>query len=247
MNGLLYVVFGEQYDRLAAHTIAYSRQFTNLPICVLTNVRNRDKKWNQVLGVSFQEYDLDQNENRDIKTSMINRSPFDKTIYLDCDSVVQKPGIDSIFDLLTDKDMVLNLYLIWKVGDKVVRLCKKHMIEARVELPLKVYNGAFICFKKNSKVQDFFVSWNDLWKKTGRGREMFVMACAIKKSSLDVMDVTTIEHRIFSPNSPLPDCIIQHNYNSYGDKDFFRDFNLPRIRENKPFDGDSSDWNWVEF
>ena len=65
-DGILMVVFGEQYDTLAAHTVAYSRQFTDIPIVILSNVAQRDVKWDSITNVSFIDIDRPQNENRQI-------------------------------------------------------------------------------------------------------------------------------------------------------------------------------------
>jgi len=246
-RGIIYVVFGQGYDKLAAHTVSYSRQFTNLPICILTNTHERNKKWDKIKDVSFVEFNLPQDDNRHIKTNMINYTPFDETLCLDCDSVIQRFGIEKTFDLLDGYDMVLNLCLAWKSGEQVLRLYKKVMNITGVELPLRVFNGAFIIWKRNERVQDFFALWNEYWEKSGRGREMPCLACAVKKSGVKVKEINTDEDKIFVADNPREGCIVQHNYNSYQGKDFHNTFGLPHIIENKPFDGNASDWQMVDF
>jgi len=248
MDGLLYVVFGEEYDRLALYTIAHSRRFTNLPICILTNISDRTQKWDSLKNIIFRYFQLPQDTNREVKTKMIQYTPFDRTLYLDCDSVIQKPGVEKIFDLVENKDILLNLFLCWKKEDKVLQIYKKAMKIGNVDLPLSVYNGAFIAFNKNEKVSTFFDLWANYWNLTGRGREMPSLACAIKNSSVSVLE-TKWEDNFFAPDKINEKAIVQHNYNSVSDlnKDFFVDFGLPRITENKPFDTDPRDWSWVEF
>ena len=145
--------------------------------------------------------------------------------------------------------MVLDLYLDWKEGDKVVRIAKKVMKIAGVSLPLKIYCGAFLCWDNANEnvTKKLFPAWNQLWKDTGSGRELFQLCCAIKNNNIKVKGLLIDKEKIFSPNFPVTDCIVQHNYNSNGGKDFHKEFNLPRIRENKPFDTDPTDWNWVNF
>jgi len=247
-RGILYTVFGQEYDKLAAHTVAYSRQFTDLPICVLTNITDRHEKWAGVSNISFTVIDIPQVENRAVKTEMISSTPFDQTLYLDCDSVIQKEGVEEVFDCLGEDDILLNKLLGWQVGEKIIRLYKNAMLASDVLLPIDVFNGAFICFKKNDRVRDFFTLWNECWKLTGSGREMPALACAVKKSAMSVK-ITGKPHGFFEPDVPDEDCIVQHNYNSYKGKDFFKEFKLPIIRQCKPFDkpGSNSDWNFVEF
>jgi len=248
-RGIVYLVFGREYDKLAAHTIAYSRQFTDLPITVLTNVLSRSEKWGDVPSVSFVYIPKDQSLNRAVKTSLPSFTPYKKTLYLDCDSVIQIPGVDAVFDMLDGHDIVLNQYMDWKEGDQVVHIARDVMWLAGVTLPLTVYCGAFICWDNTNEnvTQNFFPMWNKLWVNSGRGREMFQMCCAAKQTKLKVRSLTTIKDKMFSPNYPTPDCVVQHNYNSNGGLDFHTEFNLPRIQEYKPFDQNPLDWTWVDF
>jgi len=241
-RGLLYVVFGKQYDNLAVHTIIHSRLFTDLPIHIITNVSDRNEKWNGIKNISFSVFNTPQNRNRDYKTRMDLYSPFDETLYLDCDAVIRRNGIEHVFDLLQGKDLVLNMYLRWVLGDKILRIYKKAMKKSKVILPLCVYNGAIICFGRGLK--DFFILWNRIWKETGKGREMPALACAIKKSRITVQNLPS---NFFASDIYAPDCVVQHNYNSHGGMNFFNEFGLPQIKEYKPFDNNPADWNWVEF
>jgi len=240
-RGLLYIVFGKKCDEMASHTVAYSRQFTDLPICIVTNIKNRNEKWKEISNVSFVKINDKLENNRDYKTQMNKYTPFDETIYIDCDSVIQRKGIEDIFDTASaETDLILNCYLKWEVGDKVIRLYKKAMIIAGVNLPLNIYNGAFIYFKKNIRVDNFFSTWNQLWKSTGGGREMPALSCSIKKSDINT---GVLKKGVFSPDVFIEDSVVQHNYGP----DFFDKYSIPKIRLFKNFDGDVTDWNWVEL
>ncbi len=245
-KGIVYVVFGAEYEKLAIKTIAYSRQFTNLPICVLTNIKNRKPEWNKISNLQFVVFDnVPDNYNRGIKTQMFKYTPFDETLYLDCDSVLQKTGIEKVFEFLTGNDLVLNLLLHWQLKDKVLRVYKNAMLKTKTVLPLKVYNGAFIAFHRSEAVSKFFNMWHNYWL-TNKGREMPFLACAVKQSNLNVFELDKT-HCMFEPDIPNTDVIVQHNYNDYKGNSFHNKFGLPRIVENKPFDKNPSDWNMVEF
>ena len=71
-QGILTVAFGEKYDKLAAATMRYSRRFTQLPICILTNIKpeDRNKLWETVDNVKFETFPWSQDHNRSIKTQM---------------------------------------------------------------------------------------------------------------------------------------------------------------------------------
>lgn len=244
-RGILYFSFGKDCDELAANTIKYSRQFTELPICVITNIKNRTQLWGKIKNIEFIYVDARIENNRDYKTRMIDFTPFDETIYLDCDSVVHNKGLETVFEELKNSDMVLNKYLFWDVGDKIIRLYRTAMNTTKICLPLIIYNGAFICFKKNNDNVNFFLLWNKFWIRTGSGREMPALACALKKSNLIVQELRS---GVFSPDFYQKNSLVQHNYTPVnGGVNFFDRFNIPKIKLYKPFDRHESqlNWNWV--
>lgn len=242
-KGILYIAFGSEYDKLTAYTASYSRQYTDLPILVLTNIQEQDRhpKWKEVSGIEFKFFELHQNMNRDIKTKMNEYTTFEETLYLDCDSVIRNPGIEKSFEYLDSSDFVLNKFLHWDVGDKIVRIYKKALLNKNLDLPLDVYNGAFICFRKNHFTQKLFWRWNRYWIDNGSGREMPALSCALKYSSKLI--IYNLEKGFFEPDTKNNKCIVQHDYG----KGFQGEFNLPKIKTNKPFDTDPTDWNWVRM
>lgn len=245
-DGIIYIVFGKEYERMALRTVLLSRQHTHLPFFVITNISDRQPQWNQIPGIRFLTFPkMNQDENRRIKTSLVSYTPFDRTLYLDVDSVIQREGIESVFELLEQSDMAMNRYLQWNSGDRVLVLYHRHMKRHGVKLPLSVWNGAAIAFKKNQMVQKFFDKWMEYWE-VEKGREMPALACAVVKSRVSVCP---FPKGILAPDICDSQSIIQHNYNSQGNRDWWDSFQIPRIRQYKPFDGSGSqsDWKWVSL
>lgn len=243
-DGIIYIVFGKEYERMALRTILLSRRHTRLPFFVITNISNRQPQWNQISGIRFLTFPkMSQDENRWIKISLVSYTPFDRTLYLDADSVIQREGIESVFELLEQSDMAMNRCLQWNPGDRVLVLYYRHMKRHGVKLPLFVWNGAAIAFKRNQTVQKFFGKWREYWK-VERGREMPALACAVVKSRVNVC---AFPKGILASDIYDSQSIIQHNYNSQGDMDWWDFFQVPRIRQHKPFDGpdSQSDWRWI--
>jgi len=179
-NGLLYVAFGEKFDKMAAKTIAYSQQFTDLPMTVLTNITDRCDRWEKTKNINFIEIKDRTGNNRNYKTTMINYSPYDKTIYMDVDSVIQQRGLEKAFDKLEGNDLLLNIYGQW-VGMVPLSYYRAVMGKLGVSVPIIIYYGAFIGFCKTERAQRFFENWNANWKKSGIRREMPSLACTVKK------------------------------------------------------------------
>jgi len=243
-RGLLYVAFGNSYQELAVWTITHTRKFTDLPIAVLVN-EPANSKWEGMDNVIIYPFELPQTENRQVKTQMCRYTPFDETLYMDCDSVVRCSGIEMLFSMMSSQDMLLNKFIHWRDVDKVPRLYRTAMKLLGASLPMNVYNGALIGWRNNNRTERFFKLWNSNWHKIGKGREMPGLACAIQKSELEVADVS--DKGIFEPDFYNPDCMIQHNYNSNGKQDWFEEFKLPKLIQCKPFDSNPRDWDMVDF
>jgi len=229
-RGIIYVAFGAAYDRFAAKCAAYSRRYTNIPMCVLTNLKNRDQSWSDVSDVEFKHFDMPQDQNRAIKTSIIDHTPFEKTLYLDCDAVIQRDGIEIAFDIMQDDALLLNIYSRWSGESKVPSIYKRCFNTLSVVYPINVYYGAFCGFTKGNGVQRFFKTWNQYWQDTGKGREMPALAAAVKHSGVTVREVGNRD-RIFT--WPVnPNAIVQHEYGRY-----VRNLvGCPEFSSYKPFD-----------
>lgn len=240
-KGLIYVVFGKDYEEFAAYAIAISRKSTDLPICVLTNVlaAERSEKWKGIPNVTFREFNVNTVLNRDIKTSMIKHSPFDETLYIDCDAVIQNKGIEKAFELLEGNDIVLNRYLHWpKEVHKILNIYDRAMRMFDVTLPLTIYNGALVAFRKNNETKFFFERWNYFWNKFGRGREMPCLACTVK--SLPELKLNTFPKGFFAVDGMFDKAVIQHKH----DDRFYNKFDVPVLNGHYPFDSNPKDFSW---
>lgn len=225
--GLIYIAFGREYIRLAESTIPYTKRFTNLPVTLIVN---RPCK---IPSVNVVYVKMRDSQNREIKTQLHKWTPYDRTLYLDVDSVIQRKGIEKVFDF--DSDIVLNKYLRWEKGDKVLNIYDRCMKKFDVKPPITIYNGAFILFKKKPQ---FFDVWHSYWKKFGSGREMPPLACAVKKSGVSYENFK-IKIAVDSLN---PDAMIQHDCNN-----FLKQFNFPKFTRQTPFDSNPSDFRWTNF
>lgn len=223
-TGIVTLAFGEDFDRLAAAAFTYSRRFTALPIHVFTNMKNRSPAWDKLPDVTFQYFDLKQNENRKIKLTMNQHTPFDDTIYLDADSVVQRPGIDEFVNYYNGKSLILGYNKTFKAGKKIYNVYAQTMRKYGVKLPLRVYYGAIIAFKKTDGVDAFFKCWNKLWTTMGTAREMPALCCVVQKHKIDKAD---FPGGFFSGTHRVKTAVIQHDY---GDS-FCHKFGLPKWDE----------------
>jgi len=208
MNGIIFLAFGRKYYDMALKTITYSRKFTELPFVVVTNINNGHLK---VKDTDVKYIDMPTEKNRQIKTTIIKYSPFDKTIYMDVDSLIQRSGIEQAFQLIDGYDIMLNNYGIWK-DIKAARRFNYYIETMRilkVEFPISIFYGAFIAFTKNDMAQQFFSNWNLNWRTSHITREMPALACTVKKMpELKVKRIGSAD-KIFSWKTDRAACI-QH-------------------------------------
>ena len=226
-TGIIYVVFGREFDVVASHCIAYSRKYTKLPIQVLTNIASNDRhaKWNEIENIHFTQVSMSDNENRVVKTLIHNYSIFENTLLLDADTIIQKADFDekikSYFE--SDCDLVLNYFISYPMQDnRFQNIYLRAYSQFECTGIMKVYNGAFIGFKKNNKTAQFFQMWNMLWSMFGKTREMPPLAAALNKMDLSIKSV---ERGFFSPDSRNDHSSVQHNYND----DFFTRIGLGKV------------------
>lgn len=238
-RGYLYLAFGAEYDKLAAHTIAKSMEFVRLPVTVISNVKDKCEKWNSIQGVNFINLNYPDDDNRGVRTSLINYTPYDETLYIDCDSVIVKPGIEKIFDLLNGKDAVFQQCYEWLPGKRYFKIYRDAARLFSISLPWKIFNGGFFAFRKTYKAYDFFVYWYDYWRIHSVGRDMPAMAAAVRNSGLTYATVTKEKDKFFSFGM-TSDAIVLHRIKF---DDLNRHFGIPIHNHNKKFD-EGNAWFW---
>lgn len=237
-RGIVMVVFGEEYDRLASRTVAHSLRHTSLPITILTNLVKRCDFWPKAEQIKFVHLDEKTNNNRCVKTLLYKYTPYDETLYMDCDAVIQRDGVERIFNYLSGVDIVFQKHSSWIIGKRYYRIYKRTAMAFGVEPPFNIFIGGFWAFKNNHGARSFFDIWNSFWAKTGRGRDMPSLACAVVKSGVNHNYITKLEHKIFSFGME-DDVVVCHRV--FGD-DLLKKFNIPKHKQNKPFDVDRGDW-----
>jgi phenylacetate-CoA ligase len=246
-RGIVYVAFGKEYDKVAAHTACYSRQFTDLPFYVLTNLKERSEKWNQVRNVEFRYIDEPDSSNRAVRTSVVNFSPFEQTLVMDCDAVVRRPGIERIFDYLERSDLVfVELMKFPKVLDSFFEKFYKPFIDAFSISPESLVCGAVFAFKKTDFSESFFRRWNALWTWAGKTRDMPPLMGVLEtltteeKNKVQVLsnDERTLRVLNFDPRGICCDddtSIIHHRFKDKNNT-WFKRYDIPLYSMNKPWD-----------
>ena len=161
--GVVYLAFGPPYLILAYNSIASLKAVSpEIPVCVVVDkktsalVRTPPDGWSS--EDDFLVVDECVEKNRYIKTSLNQHSPFDRTLFLDADTVVTD-DISEIFSYLENFDLCIRLY--GAGSKKGVTRSEMPLLDGRYKvLDLPHWNSGVIAFKKCEAVDAFFSSWN---------------------------------------------------------------------------------------
>jgi hypothetical protein len=188
--GVLYIAFGSPY--LAMSIVSFlSLRKTNpdVPACIVTNVAKEpldipgwDKNKDYWIFL-----DEDTARNRLFKTAIQHHSPFDKTVYLDCDTLVVN-DISLISFFLNYFDIAIKL----NTGGSGRRDRNKKLFDGtRVFHELPHWNGGVIAFRKSASSVAFFECWNEKYKSLGFKRDQPSLIEAIFESKCRILSLNS--------------------------------------------------------
>ncbi|HEY6633356.1 MAG TPA: hypothetical protein VIZ90_18040 [Rhizobiaceae bacterium] len=163
--GVIYVAFGAPYLAMAL-TSLLSLRVTNptVPACIVTNVVPQAPTkpwWQPEIGDRWIFLDEETAKNRNAKTSVYQLSPFELTLFLDCDTMVlgdlsPLPGYLDYFDVLLSA--VYN-------PDKH---SKRRILDGKYRYTADGhFNSGVFAFKRNDAAEQFFSLWNERYNALG--------------------------------------------------------------------------------
>jgi hypothetical protein len=154
--GVLYVALGAPYLAMALTSIASLRVFNpTTPVCVVTNVSKNPPQlplWNTEFKWIF--VDETTRRNRHVKLNMYSLTPFTKTLYLDCDTLVLS-DVSQMSFFLDYFDVALVPFENPPEIDG-----RKLLFDDTVQMrDLPYFNSGVIGFREGIKVKSFFDCW----------------------------------------------------------------------------------------
>lgn len=157
-KGAIYLAFGNSYLIMALLSIKSLKLHNpDLQVCLVTNIKLR-KEDISILSESdhFILLNEEESNNRSIKTSINKISPFEKTIYIDCDTIIMNE-IDDGFKFLNYFDIAirLNPYPQTREGKAEIKILEDLSVR---DCPH--WNSGVIFFSNSAQTQDFFKEWN---------------------------------------------------------------------------------------
>ena len=189
--GCIFVAFGRPYLIQALNSVQSLRKVSpSVPVCVLTNSLLEppsafaDWDRNNDIWIYVEASD---NQNRLFKTDLLRYTPFEKTLYLDCDTEVLQ-DVTSMFGFLCHWDIAFRLkeegYSPQKEKGRQTVLNGKAAI---FELPH--WNSGVFLFKANPRVEEFFALWNKHFRAGKIQYDQVALVEAIFRSSCRILSL----------------------------------------------------------
>lgn len=153
-RGYLYIAYGESFTKEALLSIESLRRFTDLPIALFTDQPKECVTENISIYAQIKVNHLRA------KVDYMDMSPFEKTVFLDSDTVVVR-NCDDMFDLLDRFDVAI-------VND-YARKRKKYsdIVPEYREIPyaFSEANSGVIAFNNSTRTQAFLKMWKEYFYK----------------------------------------------------------------------------------
>ena len=149
-QGFLYVAIGKRYLMEAEISARSLKRFTKYPVCLITD--------DPSLAPDFfdQVISTDPIADFESKITGIQKTPFEKTIYLDTDTFICKP-LDNLFEVLEVFDMGMTI----EKSNHSYAFFRRYnpSFQLRLENVLPEYNTGLIAYNNNFPVKDLLRDW----------------------------------------------------------------------------------------
>lgn len=175
-RGIIYLAFGYEYLLMAAHSAKKARESNPGIVCeLITNVSFVNDRIED--GYRFDKVTLlgmESQENRYVKTSIVDYTDLEYGVYVDCDTEV-RGCLDPVFDCLDKFDLAI------KHCPKPTR--KEYEVAPGLSSRLfPEWNGGVIFFRNNARTKQLFRDWCEVFRREGKNRDQPALARAIYHS-----------------------------------------------------------------
>ena len=167
-SGILLISFGYEYQKITPFCIKSIRAFSTLPIVLHVNTPLHliNKEILRFKNVELIYHNLNDDENRILKTDLISYTKFNKTMYIDVDSLVLDKGFLKEFKELDNYDLISPFWQNYSINElnKVIKSDIKFkkfiqsLSENKISKDIKhtLIGGGVCFFNKNELVKNFF-------------------------------------------------------------------------------------------
>jgi hypothetical protein len=188
-RGAVYVALGPEFLAMALVSIKSLKIFNpDIPVLLITSERFEISKapFLDLVSDRIEIVDVKRSENRRVKLSVYSMSPFEKTLYIDCDTYITQ-NLDLIFSYLDYFDVAFRLNDRFQVrrgkGDCSI-IDGKYLVS---QLPH--WNSGVFAFTKSLQSQTFFDSWKQKFVELGNPFDQVSLADAVFSSEARILSL----------------------------------------------------------
>jgi hypothetical protein len=177
-KGILYVATGEQHIYEATKSAQYTRKHMDVPIAIVTDQQPDTDIFDRVITVSKPEYSsVDKPKN-------LLQSPFEQTLYLDCDAIVLEP-VSELFELLNQYEL-----LVATDPNEAGKIHNPDEDAAELPSSLPIFQTGVIAYRQTKSFEELINTWTQNAIKNNYSYEQTAFREAMYENNLNWMTLT---------------------------------------------------------
>ena len=184
-NGVIWVAFGDLYLSMAILSMKSLKNHNSLPCTVVTNKLvdiNQIDFWDPI-NDKLIYLDIASSENRDVKTAIYNYASYERTLYLDCDTIIRE-DITMIFKYLDYFDFCIRPYIRKRTG----YLGNLDILNQGAKVKdYPHFNGGVFAFRRNQANKNFFEKWGSVYNFKNIPPDQFSLVEALFESDVRIL------------------------------------------------------------
>jgi lipopolysaccharide biosynthesis glycosyltransferase len=215
MDGVFYIAYGIQDLGRAIQSLqSLKKHNPNFKAAICTDLPAQVKLFDTIIPYSekdlkeIESYFLKINNTKSIKSKFINLSPYDKTLYLDNDTLILG-NLDEIFQSLDEYDLILT-----KDSRCESKNNKKLGIIELTCPSLHTFNTGVFAYKKEPNITRFLGKWWPLWikRKSLEFSDQRIFNDMIKtRANCNKIKYTVIDNKIYNCTGNMVDYMDKFN------------------------------------
>ncbi len=236
-NGIMIISFGDGYNSILEYVVNTYANHTNIPILIYTDCYDSCKYFidnNNIHVIYISQLFIDPCLfSRIIKTQCYKYSPYERTMYVDIDSICND-RFDYVFDYLDNHDLCMQPSSILNIPFKEIKnklhpTCIDRYIEYNSKIKMcnendlvSIYAGGLVFFKKNDVTKRIFDNLSKFWYESGAKFDMpswmhvlFKEKKNYKMFNLDVKQFNSPHSSIIKSLHYVPKDMINNNINKF--------------------------------
>ena len=154
-KGFLYIAFGDAFTKEALMSIKSLKRFNDEPVALFTDLE-KTPEMDEIVDV----YAKIQPNHTRAKVDFVSHTPFNKTVYLDSDTVIVR-NISDMFDILDRFDVgFTNDYA--RKRTKYSKIVPEY---AEIPYAFSEVNGGIMAYNSSLETQTFLSMWREYFYK----------------------------------------------------------------------------------